>query len=624
LDEALACYQRACEIAPNEAGAYFGASIVLARLERTAEAIQAVEIAVRLRPGVAAYFSHHGHLLLRVGRRQDGIAAFLKALEFDPQNAGIHHLLADLMQKDHLSKEGLNHAIEAANHAPAEPHYQVRQAQLLTRHLRLVEAIETYQRAIALLPADRTLHSELGALYARLDRLEEAASEMKSALDPDAPSAKSVADLCAVLMRMGRSAEAKALADHAAHRQPDEARFGILQAEIGEAIAGRTFTSVEPQFMATETDEIIPCREFTSPACVRYTNFQEMNPTFGSHHVENLYVEKKRWVPAVSLCRLPANARLAVPNGEEFVAIVGATLVAEQFRRDWNDRSLGDALAACTRDGIIDEPAVLIGRYGIRTWGHWLGELLPKVVAVEARWPGRFRFIVPDRFTYDPVHKTAMDSLAYYGIGKERLILVPPQMMYACSNLYVVTSTWSAERMLHPDVAALMRERGPRDREPAPGWLKVALLRRSTRTRNVRNIAAVEEILVARGFTIVDIEQLNFRQQVDLFKNASAVVCVLGSGLSGMIYAPRGVQVLTLAPGEWGDLFFYSMIQDREAVFADIRGRTIATDRDGAAISGFTVPTEALLAGLDAIGAVSGAAAPDVGDTVGTFGSVPA
>jgi capsular polysaccharide biosynthesis protein len=349
-----------------------------------------------------------------------------------------------------------------------------------------------------------------------------------------------------------------------------------------------------------------------------------MNPTFGTHHVDVIYVEKKRWVPAVSLCRLPANARLAVPNGEEFVAMAGTMLVADQFRRDWNEKSLGDALAACTREGTIDEPAVLIGRYGIRTWGHWLGELLPKIVAVESRWPGRFRFILPDRFAYDPVHKTAMESLIYYGIGDDRLILVPPQMMYARSNLYVVTSTWSAERMFHPEIAALMRERGPRDRNPAPGWLKVALLRRSTRTRNVKNIADVEDLLVARGFTIVDIEQLNFRQQVDLFKNANTVVCVLGSGLSGLIYAPHGVGVLTLAPGEWGDLFFYSMIQERDAVFADIRGRTIATDREGAATSGFIVPTEALLAGLDAIGTENLTGASGVAHLARIFGSVPA
>jgi Flp pilus assembly protein TadD len=602
LDEAMAAYQHAIEIAPREAGAHFGASLILARLGRSEDAIQAVELAIRLRPGVAGYFSHLGHLLLRVGRREQGIAAFQSALQFDPDNVGIHNLLADMMLQDHLSNEGLHHAMRAADAAPSAPQHQVRAAHLLTRHLRLVEAIEAYQRALVLLPDDRTLHSELGLLLARLDRLEEAAVELRQGIYPTAPDPKPASDLAGVLMRMGRFAEARALIGRAVAAQPEDAQLRQLQADIDGVMQGRQLVAVGSKFLARRIDEIIPAQEVTVPACIRYTNFQDVNPTFGGHHVENLYVEKRRWVPAVSLCQLPPDARVAVPNGEEFIALVGTQVVAEQIRRDWPIDSLGDALAACTEQATIEQPAVLIGRYGIRTWGHWLGELLPKVVAVESRWPGRFRYILPDRFDFDPVHVTAMESLAYYGIGKDRLVLVAPKTMYACTNLHVVTSAWSAERVLHPEIAAMMRTFGSREREPAPGWLKVALLRRSTRTRNIQNLAAVEDLLAVSGFTIVDIETLNFRQQVDLFRNAEAVACVLGSGLTGLMYAPLGVKVLTMAPGEWGDLFFYSMMQERDAVFADIRGRSAATDRDGVGTSGFTVPIEPLRAGLRAIG----------------------
>jgi len=600
LDEARAAYQRAVEIAPREAGAHFGDSLVLARLNRTADAIEAVNIAIRLRPGVAAYFSHLGHLLMRAGQRQSGIAAFRNALESDPDNAGIHNLLADTMLQDQMSKEGFHHAMRAAESAPSTPQYQVRVAHLLARHLQMVEAIEAYQRALALLPDDRTLHSELGMLFARLDRLEEAAVELKQSVDPTAPDPKAAAALAAVLMRMGRFAEANTLI--ATVTNPDGAQLRLLQTEIDDVAQGRRMAAVGSKFLAVQSAEIIPAQEVSVPACIRYTNFQEMNPTFGGHHVEKLYVEKRRWVPAVSLCQLPADARLAVPNGEEFIAIVGTQVVEEQIRRDWPIDNIDDALAACTEHATIEQPSVLIGRYGIRTWGHWLGELLPKVVAVESRWPGRFRFLLPDRFAYDRVHTTAMESLAYYGIDRDRLVLVAPKTMYACANLHVVTSAWSAERVLHPEVAALMRAHGQSEREPAPGWLKAALLRRSTRTRNIQNLADVEEILRADGFTIVDIEKLSFRQQVDLFRNADAVACVLGSGLTGLMYAPRGVKVLTMAPGEWGDLFFYSMMQERDAVFADIRGRTAAMDRDGVGTSGFTVPIEPLRAGLRAIG----------------------
>jgi len=433
LDDALSCYQRASALATGQAGSHFGASQVLARLGRTEESILEAETALRLRPGIAAYFSHYGHMLLRAGRRDDGIAAFRKALDLDPGNAGIRRLLADL--EPDSPREG-------------QPSDLLARARLLAGRWRTVEAIKAYAEAIALAPANRTLRTEVAALYARMDRWEETATHLRLAIDPGEPASEATMNLCAALLRMGRLAEARQLADQSA----------LAPASL--AVAHRPLTPVDSAFMAVETSEIVPSLEFTAPACVQYTNFTDLNPIFGAHHIDHLYVEKRRWVPAVSLCRLAPGARLAVPNGEEFIAIAGSVVVAEQIRRDWSEAALNDAVASCTRHGSINEPAVLIGRYGIRTWGHWLGELLPKVVAVESKWPGRFRYVLPDRFEYDPVHTTAVQSLQYYGIGKDRLLLVPPGTIFKCSDLHVVTSAWSADRMVHPRITELLRVQG--------------------------------------------------------------------------------------------------------------------------------------------------------------------
>jgi tetratricopeptide (TPR) repeat protein len=601
FDEALDCYQRAAAIGPDQAGSHFGGSLVLAQLGRTDEALQAVERAIALRPGVAAYLSHRGHLLLRLGRQDEAVVALRSALEHDPDNAGIHNTVADILLRDHMSQEALYHAIRAAACAPSVARHQIRVAHLLTRHLRLVDTIEAYRRAIELQPNDWRLHAQLGALFVRLDRLEEAVAELKRALEIDAQGQVAF-ELSNTLLRMGKHAAAQEAIDRAVQLAPDEPPFRARQTEIEDVVAGRRMNLVASRFLAEQSTVILASEEFLAPACIRYTNFPEVNPQFGKHHVTSLYIEKRRWVPEISLHQLPADTTLAVPNGEDFIPLAGGNIVAEQMRRDWQYRNLVEAIGECTGDETIPQQAVLIGRYGVRTWGHWLGELLPKVVAVESRWPGRFSFIVPDRFVSDPVHKTALESLAYYGIGRDRLVLAPEKTKYLCANLYVVSPVWSAENMLHPRIAALMREHGPHDPEPTAGWLKAALLRRATRTRNIENIADVEKILVGHGFSLVDIEKLTFRQQVEMFKNASAIACVLGSGLTGLMYAPRGVKVLTLAPAEWGDSFFYSMMQERDAVFADIRGPTAAKESSGIGTSGFTVPLNELLAGVQAIG----------------------
>jgi hypothetical protein len=49
---------------------------------------------------------------------------------------------------------------------------------------------------------------------------------------------------------------------------------------------------------------------------------------------------------------------------------------------------------------------------------------------------------------------------------------------------------------------------------------------------------------------------LSFENQVAAFNAASTVFCVLGSGLTGLIYSPDKVSVIAPAPEDWGDAFF--------------------------------------------------------------------
>ena len=230
LDEALACYRKAIVADPALANGYFGSSCVLAQLGRIDEAALAAEQAIERRPGVPAYLSHFGHLLSRLGRPAEAIDAMSRALEHDPGNAGIHAFIADIsLNIDHLSKQGLHHARRAAECAPGAAGYHVRLAQILTRHLRLVEAIEVYEHAISLQPEGWRVHSELAALLIRVGRLEEAASQLDAALACELPDAAVAFELSAVLVQMGRFSEADAAIARAIGARPGEASFRVPQ-----------------------------------------------------------------------------------------------------------------------------------------------------------------------------------------------------------------------------------------------------------------------------------------------------------------------------------------------------------------------------------------------------------
>ena len=105
----------------------------------------------------------------------------------------------------------------------------------------------------------------------------------------------------------------------------------------------------------------------------------------------------------------------------------------------------------------------------------------------------------------------------------------------------------------------------------------VALLRRESTTRNLANVEEVCTYLQSRGWSIVDIALLDFLDQVTVFASAENIISVLGSGLTGLMYSPEGAKVVTLAPSNWGDLFFFSLMQERRVRLADIRGLSSAS-----------------------------------------------
>src|SRR6185437_9102116 len=93
---------------------------------------------------------------------------------------------------------------------------------------------------------------------------------------------------------------------------------------------------------------------------------------------------------------------------------------------------------------------------------------------------------------------------------------------------------------------------------------KIALLRKDASTRNIINITEIQDLLAGEGFQVLDLSSMPFSDQVAAFQNCSTVFAVLGSELTGLIYAPEQIRVLSAGPANWGDRFFYPLIQLRD------------------------------------------------------------
>ncbi|HEY6431568.1 MAG TPA: glycosyltransferase 61 family protein [Acetobacteraceae bacterium] len=333
------------------------------------------------------------------------------------------------------------------------------------------------------------------------------------------------------------------------------------------------------------------------PACLVHTNMTEFDWDFGRHLLATLYTPRSCRLAVVQLRRFRPSAWVAVPTGEDLIPVCDGLVPAEQVNPGWDASRLRDAVAGCGPEVEVDRAVVVLGRYGLRTWGHWLGELLPKVACLERFSPGQFSYGLPADVLHDAHLRTARESLRFHGVDDDRVVALEVGRRYRFRELFAVSPVWS-DRMIHPGAVERMRQAVP----VQPRGDRVALLRRESATRRVANLDELRPLLEAANIRTVEIGELPFSAQVTIFQRADVVISVLGSGLTGLIYSPPGVKVVTLSPIGWADDFFFALMQNRSARLAEIRGPSANDDPRGVGVSSFTVPPAALQRGLRALG----------------------
>ena len=172
-----------------------------------------------------------------------------------------------------------------------------------------------------------------------------------------------------------------------------------------------------------------------------------------------------------------------------------------------------------------------------QAYGHWLIDALPRL-AVLKEFPAETQILVPG-------HKAQYqtDSLEMLGLSNrcrwtdETLIEVEdyyfasPPSMIACYSPYTVEAV---RRMLLP-----MKD----TRTATP---KRFFVRRTGTKRNMANEAQVLEFFGKAGWTIVDLVNLPFAEQIAWFTDAEAIAGIHGSGMTNSLWSPRGCKIIEL------------------------------------------------------------------------------
>jgi tetratricopeptide (TPR) repeat protein len=197
---------------PNEA--YFLFAYPDVQRQRWEATLKLTLDAVERDPENAGLHYHLGNLLQRLGRLDEAEAAHRRAIELKPDLAGAHRQLSSIFAQHDRQDEALAAARRAVECDPenAELHYYL--GNLLQKWKRLAEAEAAHRRAIELKPNFGRALLKLSVIFAKQDRMDEALTAARRAVECDPENAGLHYHLGKLLQRLGRLDEAEA-----AHRR---------------------------------------------------------------------------------------------------------------------------------------------------------------------------------------------------------------------------------------------------------------------------------------------------------------------------------------------------------------------------------------------------------------------
>jgi protein O-mannosyl-transferase len=165
--------------------------------EKFAEAAHHFERAAQLKPELADNYNYVGLAYCRLQRFEEGIAQYRKGLQLKEerpstaQSASTATIRVNLANALALTGNSFSDLARAASD---QGDVATAQADAKEANSRFTEAIEQYEKALAIQPGNPAIHRNLGILLSRLGRIEEAIPHLRKVLQlvPNEPSAREI------------------------------------------------------------------------------------------------------------------------------------------------------------------------------------------------------------------------------------------------------------------------------------------------------------------------------------------------------------------------------------------------------------------------------------------------
>jgi tetratricopeptide (TPR) repeat protein len=394
-DEAVAEFQAAIELDPDDAGAHRNLGTAYLEQGKYEEAAAAYEKAIELDPDFGEAYGDLAGAYFNLGKLAEAVAAGEKGIELDPNYAMAYNNL------------GVVYGVQG----------------------NLDRAITLLRQAIQVDPDCADAHYNLGFAYESLGQAEEAIAEYQEAIRADADYTNAYENLGSVYARLGQLDEAIAWWKKTLEIEPDRAsthqNLGMAYAEQGKAeeaiVEFETYLQLQPDApdRAAVEEEIAKLKEQAAAPGAEYRNAAggySLRYPEGWYYTEDeaqvIFAESEEALeaapeeaPMVILIAGPLSEIAESLNLEEITdPVVALKAMAKNLEAEIGEVETGK---------VADYPAALTAISGTFEGVSYQGGLA--VVLVEERVVYGVALAPPDQWeSFRPTFVTMVNSLSFF------------------------------------------------------------------------------------------------------------------------------------------------------------------------------------------------------------------
>lgn len=229
FDTAIASYQQALKLEPNDVEALCYLGMCFNRQGHVTKAVECYVRASELAPQDAQIHYYLAEILKQQNRLEEAVYHYQQALQRDPRNANYHFKLAHTLDAQGKLEEAAAYYLQAQQFYSHDPSISNNLGLIYQKQKKYDLALQCYQHALQLAPQHATTLNNLGALYQEQYQLEQAIQYYQQALQGQSDYVQALANLGNALQKKGELDTAKHYYQQALNLDSNnlEAQFGL-------------------------------------------------------------------------------------------------------------------------------------------------------------------------------------------------------------------------------------------------------------------------------------------------------------------------------------------------------------------------------------------------------------